>query len=115
MSYDENTSMISVEDAVDPKENSKFELLSVHNTYSTYYKTQRKTRPFITKFEKSKLIAFRIQQISNGANPMVEVKDNETNIENIVLREYREKKIPLLVRRYLTDNTYEDWRITDFK
>jgi len=114
-SLDEQTSTVSVENVVNIPEKSKFELLSVNNTYSNYYNNKRKTRPYITKFEKTKLIGFRIQQISNGANPMVTVKENETNIKNIVLREFHEKKIPLMIRRHLTDGTYEDWRVVDFK
>ena len=112
-SFDENTSTISVENVIDLPEQSKLELLSVNNTYSNYYKNKRQTRPYMTKFEKSKLIAFRIQQISNGANPMVTVRENETNIEKIVLREFKEKKIPLMIRRHLTDGTYEDWSIDE--
>ena len=27
---------------------------------------------------------------------------------------FNEKKIPLIIRRYITNNKYEDWRLEDF-
>lgn len=39
---------------------------------------------------------------------MVEL-DGESDALAIAMKELREKKIPLIVRRFLPDGTYEDW------
>ena len=45
---------------------------------------------------------------SLGAPVLVDV-ESETDPLQIALKELREKKIPLVVRRYLPDGNYEDW------
>lgn len=45
---------------------------------------------------------------SMGAPVLVDV-ESETDPLQIALKELREKKIPLVVRRYLPDGYYEDW------
>lgn len=47
-----------------------------------------------------------------GAPPMVEVKD-ETDPLAIAKRELVEKKIPITIRRFLPDGTYEDWTLEE--
>lgn len=47
-----------------------------------------------------------------GAPPMVEVKD-ETDPLVIAKRELMEKKIPITIRRYLPDGTFEDWTLQE--
>lgn len=44
-----------------------------------------------------------------GAPVLVDV-ESETDPLQIALKELREKKIPLVVRRYLPDGYYEDWK-----
>jgi DNA-directed RNA polymerase I, II, and III subunit RPABC2 len=39
---------------------------------------------------------------------MVEL-DGESDALAIAMKELREKKIPLIVRRFLPDGTFEDW------
>ena len=35
------------------------------------------------------------------------------NIRDILDKEFIEKKIPLLIRRYLPNNSYEDWKLSE--
>lgn len=109
-----NSQVLSIDNIVDIKNNTKNQIVDVNMTYTELKNNKKKTRPYYTKFEKGKLKAIRAQQIYNGMEPMVKLKENETNIENIVERELKEKKIPLMIRRYLPDNTFEDWRIHEF-
>ena len=54
----------------------------------------------LTKFEKARLIGTRATQISNGAEPKVDVTELYDPIE-IAKREFEEKKMPIiLVRKY---------------
>ena len=45
---------------------------------------------------------------SMNAPPMVEL-EGETDPLQIAMKELRDRKIPLLVRRYLPDGSFEDW------
>ena len=75
---------------------------------------KRSTTPFMTKFEKARIVGTRALQISLGAPVMVE-PEGETDVLKIAMKELREKKIPLIVRRFLPDGCYEDWRVKDLK
>ncbi|KAG1169142.1 hypothetical protein G6F70_008669 [Rhizopus microsporus] len=72
----------------------------------------RQTTPYMTKFEKARILGTRALQISMNAPVMVEL-DGETDALVIAMKELREKKVPLIVRRFLPDNTYEDWDVKD--
>jgi DNA-directed RNA polymerase I, II, and III subunit RPABC2 len=77
--------------------------------------TQQKiTYPYITKYEKTRLLGVRATQISMNSPVMVDT-NGLTDPLKIALKEFEEKKIPLIIRRRLPDGTYEDWRLTDFK
>ncbi|CAF4021382.1 unnamed protein product, partial [Adineta steineri] len=39
--------------------------------------------------------------------------DGETDPLQIAMRELKEKKIPMIIRRYLPDGSYEDWSIDE--
>jgi DNA-directed RNA polymerase I, II, and III subunit RPABC2 len=44
---------------------------------------------------------------------MVEVEPGEWDPLKIAEKELVEKKIPFIIRRYLPDNSYEDWRVDE--
>jgi len=69
---------------------------------------QRNTTPFMTKYEKARILGTRALQISMNAPVLVDL-EGETDPLQIAIKELREKKIPLIVRRYLPDGYYEDW------
>lgn len=69
--------------------------------------------PFITKYEKSRILGTRALQISRNAPIFVELEAHETDPLEIAKKELREKRIPYLIRRYLPDGSYEDWPITE--
>ena len=94
-------------------ENAKKIIYSVEETYSKYYTTQKVTSPILTKFERAKLLGVRAEMISAGNSPMVVVPKNIDNAYEIALLELKEKKIPLIIRRYLPNGTTEDWRIEE--
>lgn len=48
-----------------------------------------------------------------GAPPMVEIQPGETDPLVIAKRELQEKKIPITIRRFLPDGSYEDWPLDD--
>ncbi|OAD75539.1 hypothetical protein PHYBLDRAFT_123949 [Phycomyces blakesleeanus NRRL 1555(-)] len=70
------------------------------------------TTPYMTKYERARILGTRALQISLNAPVMVEL-DGESDPLVIAMKELREKKIPLIVRRFMPDGTYEDWNVKD--
>lgn len=70
--------------------------------------SQRITTRFMTKYERARILGTRALQLSMNAPPMVEL-EGETDPLQIAMKELRERKIPLIIRRYLPDRSYEDW------
>ena len=101
---------ISVDDSSLEK---KSEIININETYINYSQKNKTTPSFITKFEKAKILGIRSEMISNGSPPLVQT--DFTDSYDIAKQEYLEKKIPLIIRRYLPNNTYEDWKLSDFE
>ena len=76
--------------------------------------TQRRKIPFLTKYEKARIIGKRAMQISKGSPPLVEIGDLESPID-IAKKELMERKIPFIIRRPLPDGSYEDWRVDELR
>ncbi len=74
---------------------------------------KKKTPPYLSRYERAKVISVRAQQLSIGNQPLVEVSDPTTSHLEIALQELKEKKIPNNVIRKLPDNTIEIWAAKD--
>ena len=74
-----------------------------------------KTMPFITKYEKAKILGERAKQINSGAQPTVAVDDNIIDGYLIALKEYENKSIPMIIRRPLPSGGCEYWRLADLE
>jgi len=74
-----------------------------------------KTVPILTKFEKTKILGIRAKQLNNGAKPMIALKNHVIDGYLIALKELEEKKIPVIIRRPLPNNTSEYWHLTDLE
>ena len=69
---------------------------------------QRKTQPFMTRFEYAKLLTYRAIQISNGEPPLIDVGNMYCPIE-VAKKELEECNLPLVIVRTLQDGTKEYW------
>lgn len=74
--------------------------------------SERITTKYMTKFERARVLGTRALQISMNAPVMVPL-EGETDPLEIARKELRERKIPITIRRYLPDGSYEDWPIDD--
>lgn len=70
----------------------------------------RRTTPYLTKYERARVLGTRALQISMGAACMVAL-DGETDPLRIAQKELGARKVPIIVRRYLPDGSFEDWTI----
>jgi DNA-directed RNA polymerase I, II, and III subunit RPABC2 len=73
---------------------------------------ERITTKYMTKYEKARVLGTRALQLSMNAPPMVDVK-GETDPLKIAEMELRENKVPMIIRRYLPDGSYEDWHVNE--
>jgi DNA-directed RNA polymerases I, II, and III subunit RPABC2 len=76
-------------------------------------KSKRITTRFLTKYERARVLGTRALQISMNAPVMVDI-GGETDPLQIARKELLEKKIPMIIRRYLPDGSYEDWNLDEF-
>jgi DNA-directed RNA polymerase subunit K/omega len=75
-----------------------------------------KTLPFITRFEKAKLLGLRTSQLSQDpTQATVTVNPGIIDSYKIALEEYKQKKIPYIIRRPLPDGTCEYWKFSDLE
>lgn len=74
-----------------------------------------KTLPFITCYEKTRIIGERAKQINEGAKPFVEVDKSIIDGYLIALQEFKEKKIPFIIQRPLPNGNSEYWRFCDLE
>jgi DNA-directed RNA polymerases I, II, and III subunit RPABC2 len=75
-------------------------------------RNERITTHFLTKYERARILGTRALQISMGAPPMVNVT-GESDPLMIAQKELMEKKIPITIRRYLPDGSFEDWTLPE--
>merc|ERR1712117_409285 len=75
-------------------------------------KEKRITTPFMTKYERARILGTRALQISMCAPVMVEL-EGETDPLQIAIKELKARKIPIIIRRYMPDGSFEDWSIQD--
>lgn len=83
-----------------------------HSGRDAIGRSQRMTTRYLTKYEKARILGARALQLSLNAPPMVEL-DGETDPLKIASKELYERKIPLLIRRFLPDGSFEDWSLEE--
>lgn len=71
-------------------------------------KEERMTTPYMTKYERARVLGTRALQISMNAPVLVDL-EGETDPLQIAMKELTQQKLPLIIRRYLPDGSYEDW------
>ncbi len=74
---------------------------------------QRCTTRYLTKYERARILGTRALQITKNAPILVDVEPGETDPLKIAERELQARKIPFIIRRYLPDGAYEDWRVNE--
>jgi DNA-directed RNA polymerase subunit K/omega len=74
-----------------------------------------KTIPFLTKYEKARIIGQRAKQIESGAMPLVKVSENIIDGHIIAELELQQKRIPFIIKRPIPGGGCEYWNIKDLE
>lgn len=71
------------------------------------------TYPFLTIYEKTKIMSLRAAQLASGAHPYIDVPDYLTDVYEIAKAELEAKRLPYIVKRPLPNGEFEYWRLSD--
>jgi DNA-directed RNA polymerase subunit K/omega len=72
-----------------------------------------RTVPFVTQYEKAKVIGMRAKQINDGAEPYIDLPNNIIDGLTIAELEFNAKKLPFIIRRPLPNGASEYWKLED--
>jgi DNA-directed RNA polymerase I, II, and III subunit RPABC2 len=79
------------------------------------YDPLHRTLPFLTKFEKARVLGERAKQINDGAKPFVKLTTNAIDGYLIALAELEQKAIPFIIKRPLPNGGCEYWKLKDLE
>ena len=74
-----------------------------------------KTIPYLTKYEKARILGQRAKQINSGASVFVKVPEKVIDGYLIAELELKEKRVPFIIRRPLPNGGSEYWSIKDLE
>jgi DNA-directed RNA polymerase subunit K/omega len=75
--------------------------------------SNHRTYPFLTNYEKTKIIGLRANQLSKGSIPFIAVPKHITDVKDIAKLELEQKRLPFIIKRPLPNGEFEYWRLSD--
>lgn len=69
--------------------------------------------PFLTVYERTKILGTRANQIADGARPFVKVPEHVIDPLEIAKLELEQRRLPFIIKRPMPDGTFEYWRLSD--
>jgi DNA-directed RNA polymerase I, II, and III subunit RPABC2 len=99
-------------DIVDEEEEAAEEELGTRRGVRKVPDHERITSNFMTKYERARILGSRALQISKNAPLMIDAGE-ESDPYKLAEMELQAQKIPFIVRRYLPDGSFEDWKVSE--
>jgi DNA-directed RNA polymerase subunit K/omega len=87
----------------------------VRNEMGVIIDPLHKTLPFLTKYEKARILGERAKQINAGGKPFIPVEINMIDGYLIAMKELEEKKIPFIIKRPMPNGGCEYWKLKDLE
>ncbi len=87
----------------------------VRNKENIIVDSLHRTIPYLTKYEKARILGQRAKQIETGSKPLVKIPENIVDSYIIAELELREKKIPFIIRRPIPGGSCEYWNLKDLE
>ena len=72
-----------------------------------------KSYPFLTKYEITKIIGHRANELSQGGRAYINVPAHISDLKEIARMELEQRRLPYIVKRPMPNGKYEYWRLTD--
>lgn len=87
----------------------------IRNADGVIVDAMHKTMPFLTKYEKTRILGQRAKQLNQGAQPMIPVDKKIIDGYLIAQLELQQKALPFIIRRPLPSGKSEYWRLADLE
>ena len=87
------------------------DLAEILENYEELKKTY-KSKPKLSKYEKTKILGLRAVQIKNGAKTLITVAPHITDELDIAVEEMKQRKIPFILERNI-GKSKEYWKLED--
>ena len=85
------------------------------NTSNNVIDPLHKTTPFLTKYERTRVLGQRAKQLNSGSKPYVIVPDHVLDGYIIAQIELAQKRIPFIIERPIHGGGCEYWRVRDLE
>jgi DNA-directed RNA polymerase I, II, and III subunit RPABC2 len=69
--------------------------------------------PFLNKYEITKIIGHRANELSQGARPYINLEPHITDPKEIARMELEQHRLPYIIKRPMPNGKFEYWRLTD--
>jgi len=73
------------------------------------------TVPFLTKYERARVLGERAKQLDAGAKPLIDVEADVIDGYLIAMAELEKKKIPFIIKRPMVNGGCEYWKLKDLE
>jgi DNA-directed RNA polymerase subunit K/omega len=87
--------------------------LIIRDSYPPQKDIHHTTYPFLTLYEKTKVLSLRASQLAHGAPAYIDVPEYLTDVYEVAKAELEAKRLPFILKRPLPDGEYEYWRLAD--
>lgn len=87
-------------------------IVSFENINDNYNPSNNVSRPIMSKYEKTKVLGVRIEQLSRGARSLVDLPSS-ASMRDIAIAELEQKKMPFVIIRTMPNGLKEYWKIND--
>lgn len=87
----------------------------VRDEYGIIIDELHRTIPYLTKYERARVLGQRAKQINAGSTPFVKVPENVIDGYLIAELELQQKRIPFIIRRPLPNGGSEYWSLKDLE
>ena len=84
-----------------------------NDLYKNYDISKNKSEPIMTKYEYTKILGIRAQQIAMGAEPLIEVTKDLDSVVEIAKEEIRQRKTPIILERKIGEGEFDYWKLED--
>uniref|UniRef100_T1GRK6 RPB6 homolog n=1 Tax=Megaselia scalaris TaxID=36166 RepID=T1GRK6_MEGSC len=108
--YDDVDEDDNIDDINQDEEVDNIEIIAPGQSGGGVPKNKRITTKYMTKYERARVLGTRALQIAMCAPIMVEL-EGETDPLQIAMKELKQRKIPIIIRRFLPDHSSKTSKI----
>ena len=108
-----DTESVELEDTIEvcnPNIEDNLHFMESYETNKKNYKTSR----VLSKYEKTRVLSERAQQLENGSEPYISNVERFNSSYAIAIEEFNTRKIPFIIRRFIPNSDdCEYWKLKD--